>query len=171
MKTKRIPWNKGKGKGWIDKRGYWWRYVTQDGRRRAKREHRIIMELHLGRILEPWEIVHHKDGNPANNAIGNLALTTHTKHTVGHHFGHCRPEAAKKAMAVFAQQREEIHHLRRAIATLEPQKSDLLEACKHTKDELIGQFDCGLLQNSDEPRYWQQLISVLEAAIAQAEGA
>ena len=45
----------------------------------------------------------------------------------------------------------------------------LLEACKHTKDELIGQFDCGLLQNSDEPRYWQQLIGVLEAAIAKAE--
>lgn len=37
-------------------------------------EHRLVMEQHLGRYLLPDEVVHHKDGNPSNNAIDNLQL-------------------------------------------------------------------------------------------------
>jgi hypothetical protein len=37
-------------------------------------EHRLIMEQHLGRYLEPAEVVHHIDENPSNNAIDNLRL-------------------------------------------------------------------------------------------------
>lgn len=37
-------------------------------------EHRLIMEQHLKRYLEPNEIVHHKDGNQENNALSNLGL-------------------------------------------------------------------------------------------------
>ena len=32
------------------------------------------MEEHLGRYLNPEEVVHHIDGNPANNNIENLEL-------------------------------------------------------------------------------------------------
>lgn len=38
------------------------------------REHRLVMEKKLGRYLEPHEVVHHIDGNPANNAPENLEL-------------------------------------------------------------------------------------------------
>lgn len=46
--------------------------------------HRIKMENMLGRYLEPWEVVHHKDGNRRNNKKANLELITQSKHTKKH---------------------------------------------------------------------------------------
>jgi hypothetical protein len=37
-------------------------------------EHRLVMEQHIGRFLEPTEVVHHIDENPSNNDIANLRL-------------------------------------------------------------------------------------------------
>ena len=37
-------------------------------------EHRLVVEAHLRRYLLPTEVVHHKDGNPANNDISNLEV-------------------------------------------------------------------------------------------------
>ena len=37
-------------------------------------EHRQVMEQALGRKLASHESIHHKDGNRANNSIGNLEL-------------------------------------------------------------------------------------------------
>lgn len=44
------------------------------------REHRWIMEQHLGRKLEPWEHVHHIDGNHLNNLIDNLEVLSNSEH-------------------------------------------------------------------------------------------
>lgn len=51
-------------------------------------EHRLVMEQHLGRYLEPTEVVHHIDGNPRNNDISNLRLyTSQAEHIRTEHSG------------------------------------------------------------------------------------
>ena len=48
------------------------------------REHRLVMEKHLGRYLTKKEIVHHEDEDRSNNKLENLKLfknkAAHTKH-------------------------------------------------------------------------------------------
>lgn len=60
-----------------DKSGYVLIYMPdhpQANRHGQVREHRLVMERHLGRILDRREVVHHKNGNPADNRIRNLKL-------------------------------------------------------------------------------------------------
>ena len=42
--------------------------------------HRLVMAKSLGRCLEPWEVVHHRDRNRANNSLANLELVTQLGH-------------------------------------------------------------------------------------------
>src|SRR5688572_7077473 len=67
--------------GSLDAYGY--RRLTVNGK--TVKEHRVVMEQHLGRILSPEEIVHHRDEVRTNNTISNLEITTHVEHAKHHH--------------------------------------------------------------------------------------
>lgn len=49
-------------------------------------EHVLVMEKHLGRYLNPGEVVHHIDGNKSNNAIENLELKASNAENISGHF-------------------------------------------------------------------------------------
>lgn len=65
----------------IDKNGY--AKVRRNGK--YTQEHRVVVEMALGRELREWETVHHKDGNRLNNAVDNLELMG-TRHPKGQWF-------------------------------------------------------------------------------------
>lgn len=50
-------------------------------------EHRAVMENEIGRLLEPWELVHHKDENKRNNDPRNLQIVTSAEHRKLHSTG------------------------------------------------------------------------------------
>lgn len=145
------PWNAGKGSGWTDKRGYRWRYVTIAGKRTARREHRCVMEEHLGRDLDPWELVHHKDGDTANNAIENLEMAEWSAHTSAHHTGGRKSENARRSMEAFALMRETLRREREINA-------DLLAILKAAAEDDSVQWHDGTL------------LKAARGAIAKAEG-
>ena len=128
--SKREPHNKGKGKGWTDKRGYRWVYVVENGKPRQKREHRYVMELHLGRKLSPEELVHHKNEDKTDNRIENLEVKDWSEHTKDHHYGGQRTDQQKKTMEVISRYREENKDLKDI-------RNELFEAL----EDLVEHFD------------------------------
>jgi len=52
------------------------------------REHRLIIARKLGRCLQPWENIHHKDGIKDHNTENNLELMTTSSHIVEHNKGY-----------------------------------------------------------------------------------
>lgn len=66
-----------KGGETVDKDGYL--LVKSHGhpyadRHNYVRKHRLVMEEHLGRYLEPQEVVHHKNDDKLDNSLENLKL-------------------------------------------------------------------------------------------------
>ena len=76
------------------KAGYIYRRAPQDHPYRSARgyvaDHRLVMEAHLGRYLEPFEKVHHRNAIKDDNRIENLEIVTHARPNGWVICPHCR---------------------------------------------------------------------------------
>ena len=68
------------GSTYIDHYGY--RHIKNEGE--WIREHRLVMEKHIGRTLKEDEVVHHINGVKTDNRIENLQLMTSSEHAKHH---------------------------------------------------------------------------------------
>lgn len=156
-----VPHNAGKGKGWTDSRGYRVKSETINGRRKQVREHRTIMEAHLGRKLEPWEVVHHKDGDTLNNALANLEVMDIAEHTAEHAQGSRKSYDTRRTM-------EAIATMRTALIKERAVNAELLAALEQI---LVASNDiCAADHENRNPYYGAGDISeIARAAIAKAK--
>ena len=75
----------GHWKGGLSDHGQGYKMLTSGTySKQFKLHHRFIMEKHLGRTLESNEVVHHINGNKADNRIENLEAMTRAEH-MDHH--------------------------------------------------------------------------------------
>jgi hypothetical protein len=85
LKKRGKPLKKGpRPSVWGQKHHSWkgGRFIASDGYvkihlgspRKYRKEHFLVMEEFIGRLLRPTEVVHHIDGNKQNNELSNLVL-------------------------------------------------------------------------------------------------
>ena len=63
-----------------------WQWPSMVDKQGRIREHRMVMALHMGRALARREVVHHINGDRADNRLKNLRLhASHSEHMQAHH--------------------------------------------------------------------------------------
>ena len=74
-------------------KGYWYLWSPEHPHRTKQGyvlEHRLTVEQKLGRLLEPGEVVHHRNGDRQDNRPENLeAFQTNAQHLRHELTGHC----------------------------------------------------------------------------------
>lgn len=93
-----------------DKAGYVLRYRPEHPHCNSNgyiREHRLVMEQKLGRLLLPVEVVHHMDDDPSNNHPDNLVMfASNAEHLAATLKGKCPQWSVEGKAAIIASARQ-----------------------------------------------------------------
>ena len=74
-------------------------YVLEKTKSGWVQQHRVVIQLAIGRELYSHELVHHIDGNKTNNVIENLRIESWGDHTKHHHLGLKRSNETKRKIS------------------------------------------------------------------------
>lgn len=85
VRARRKTFIKGRGTVGYKVDGYGYILLWNAGAQRYEKEHRVIMEKHLGRKLKRGEDVHHINENRQDNRIENLVVVAHADHLREHY--------------------------------------------------------------------------------------
>ena len=104
---------------WLSRDDFFYPMARKDGH---VQEHRLIMAKHLGRCLQRWEIVHHKNGIKDDNRIENLelagSLAEHSQeHSKGYRAGYLK--------GLYDAHENRIKQLEKRITVLEAENEKL----------------------------------------------
>ena len=135
-----IPYNSDTSKGYRTRSSDGYILVKRINRKGYDYEHRVIMENHLGRLLEPWEFVHHTNGVKDDNRLENLELVTHKEH-MGEHAG-----PAKKTLRAIPTVRA-----LRLQGYLVSEIAPIVDLCLPLVRRILNEFpvECGLCGRED----------------------
>jgi len=92
-------WRKPNKRGYVT--GTVW---TSEGVQLLVRQHRWVMEQHLGQKLLPSQDVHHINGNKSDNRIENLEVIDHSAHSSLHNLD--REHPVRKKYKISAKDRD-----------------------------------------------------------------
>ena len=67
---------------YLDKRNGYYYYNL---RKKHYKRSRILLQLHLNKRLELWELVHHKNGDRTDDRLENLEVKDHSEHAYCHY--------------------------------------------------------------------------------------
>ena len=128
-----------------------YKFKTINGKRIF--EHRLVMEIYLGRKLSVHEIVHHINGDKKDNRIENLKVMSNEEHTSHHHAGSKKkfPESYKPSNKLSKEKVEMIKALK--IKGLTNRKIGIQLSISNVT---VGKY------LKEEGRWWKKELLILE---------
>lgn len=116
--------------------GYLTYRVNVNGVRRRFKHARIVLQLHLGKYLESWELVCHKDGDRRNDAIENLEVLNRAQFNVKCHISGKKPKGWKPANTTKPEVIERINQI--ASGMVKVNCSEISRILKKEKIKIVS---------------------------------